>query len=110
MSSDLERNREHFSLDFTRYRLSGTELRLRRFGNTYLPRQSPGAQSALLYPGASKMGRMRGQEQAAMPQLTGYTSKCPQIYFGFADNNEIHVWEKEPAETIRNINVITEVY
>lgn len=56
------------------------------------------------------MGRMRGREQAAMLQLTGYTSKCPQIYFGFADNNETHVWEKEPAEIIRNINVITEVY
>lgn len=60
--------------------------------------------------GALQMGRMRGSEQAAAPQFTGYTFKCPQIYFGFTDDNEIHVWEKDPTETIRNINVITEVY
>jgi len=56
------------------------------------------------------MGRMRGCEQAAGPQLTGCTFKHPQVYFEFADDNEIHVWKKEPTETIRNINVITEVY
>lgn len=59
---------------------------------------------------ALKMGHMRGCEQATVPQFTGYTFKRPQIYFGFADDNEIHVWEKEPRETIRNINAITEVY
>lgn len=56
------------------------------------------------------MGGKRGWEQAAVPQPTGYTFKHPQIYFGFAEDDEIHVWEKEPTETIRNINVITEVY
>lgn len=54
-------------------------------------------------------GALRACEQAAAPQFTGYTFKCPQIYFGFADVNEIHIWEKEPTETIRNINVNTGV-
>lgn len=60
--------------------------------------------------GALKMGLMRGGGQAAMPQLAGYTFKCPQIHSAFADDNKIHFWEKEPTEIIRNINVITEVY
>lgn len=55
-------------------------------------------------------GALRGYEQAAAPQFTRYTFKLPQIYFGFTDVNEIHVWEKEPTETIRNINVNTGVY